>query len=372
MARQPGPDLPIGPEEFEAAYGACISGATGLVVAVSGGPDSTCLMHLLADLRSRPGIPPVTVATVDHGLRPGSAAETAAVAGQAATLGLPCHRLVWEGPKPDRAIQERARQARYGLLAACCKRIGATHLVTAHTRDDQAETVLFRLARGSGIAGLAGMRAATERDGITLTRPLLGFAKARLVATCRERGWPFVLDPSNDDPRFVRARLRRLTPLLAREGLGPDTLVRLASRAARADAALAQVAARLHADCARASPPGTVSLDAAILLRAPAEIVIRVLARTFADLGRAPRLDRAESLAATLADAIVAGTPLRRTLGGYLVRIGPDGILVMRPERPRSRAEAPPVQERADGIHAVSDQIRLRRDGRAPSLGNGG
>src|SRR5690606_4990568 len=114
---------------------------------------------------------------------------------------------------------EAARDARYRLLIQCAREEGASHLVTAHTLDDQAETVLIRLARGSGLAGLAGMRAERDREGIRHARPLLASPKAALLDLCREQGWPFVEDPSNLDPRFARARWRRIMPLLAEEGL---------------------------------------------------------------------------------------------------------------------------------------------------------
>ncbi len=227
--------------------------------------------------------------------------------------------------------------------------------------------MLLRLTRGSGVAGLAGMSDATARNGVTLARPLLDVPKSRLVATCQQRGWRFVRDPSNDDPRFARVRLRGLAPLLAREGLHADALLRLAARAARADAALAEAASRVCAACARASPPGFVSFDGAALLREPAEIVIRVLARAVADPGRGRhvRLDRLERLAADLAGAATAGAPLRRTLGGFLVRLDADRSLVLRPEPRRSRGQVLP----AKNVHAVSDQAGCGATAAYPSLG---
>ena len=162
--------------------------ARAVLLAVSGGPDSTALMHLAAAAaQADPTLPPLAVATVDHGLRPEARAEAEAVAGAADALGLPHHLLAWDGPKPETRLQERARQRRYDLLAGCARDIGATHIATAHTLDDQAETVLFRLMRGSGVAGLAGMAASVHRGGVVHLRPFLGVPKARLVASLPRR-----------------------------------------------------------------------------------------------------------------------------------------------------------------------------------------
>jgi tRNA(Ile)-lysidine synthetase-like protein len=204
------------------------------LLAVSGGPDSTALMHLVARLRRYD----VLVATVDHGLRPEARAEADAVGAQAAALGLSHHILAWEGPKPRAGLQERAREARSALLLACAREEGAARILTGHTLDDQAETVLMRLAWGSGIGGLGAMRSVTFLGDVALCRPFLPVAKARLVATCRTEEWPFASDPSNADPRFARPRLRRLQAVLAREGLTPRRLATLARRAQQAEDAL--------------------------------------------------------------------------------------------------------------------------------------
>ncbi len=314
--------------------------ARGVLLAVSGGPDSVAMMRLAAGLAaSGVGVPPLAVATVDHGLRPGSRAEAEDVARAAEALGLPCHMLPWTGAKPATRLQERARRHRYALLVDCAGRIGASHLATAHTRDDQAETVLFRLMRGSGPAGLAGMAAAVDREGIVHVRPFLDVPKARLVATCRAGGWSFVDDPANADPRFARTRLRALLPALAAEGLDAARFATLARRMGEAEAALAEAARCAIADAARA--PGRY--DARRLLAAPAAVRVRALQSVVTDLAAAPgrpRLDGVERLAAALVDAAAAGTPLRRTLHGAVVSFdGRDGLhLAAAPPRRRSGA----------------------------------
>ena len=155
-------------------------------------------------------------------------------------LGVPHRTLRWRGKKPVTGLPEAARYARYGLLAQAAGRAGYGHILTAHTLDDQAETVLFRLSRGSGLAGLAGMARASRLPvgggDFVLLRPFLTVAKARLIATLEAAGIGFCDDPSNRDPRFTRARLRALMPALAREGLDARGLARLSARMRRADA----------------------------------------------------------------------------------------------------------------------------------------
>lgn len=312
-----------------------LTGASGIVAAVSGGPDSMALMGLLAGWR-HPGRPTVFVATVDHGLRPGSAGEAALVAQEAERLGLPHRMLRWEGPKPSRGLPEAAREARYRLLVTLACETGASHLVTAHTQDDQAETVLMRLARGSGPAGLAGMRPEVERDGIRHLRPLLGIAKADLVALCRRNGWPFVEDPTNRDEAFARPRWRRLAPALAAEGLTPDRLAQLAGRMLRADQAL-DVKSKAALAAAR-RPEG--DLEAGALLAEPLEIAIRALALALAEMrpaGEPLRLERVEACTEAVLTAAREGRALRRTLGGVLLNLDPRGRLTLAPEPARRR-----------------------------------
>jgi tRNA(Ile)-lysidine synthase len=257
--------------------------------------------------------------------------------------------LAWEGAKPKTAVQEMAREERYRLLAELARKMKASHVVTGHTLDDQAETVVMRLARGTGVGGLGGMRPALVRDGITLARPLLDLPKARLLATCAAGDWPYLQDPSNADPRFARARLRgRLMPLLAEEGLTPERLATLAGRARRdADAldarALAVLGeARLDEGDAEAQP-GALDLDGPRLAAEPDAILLRVVARAIMAMGaltRPGRLDRFEArILGDLRPALTARKALRMTLGGALLSLRPDGRLLVRPEPPRRQGE---------------------------------
>src|ERR1700683_2852862 len=160
--------------------------APAIVLAVSGGPDSTALMWLA--VRWRRGLvrgPRLLAVTVDHGLRAESAAEARDVKRLARSLELPHRTVRWTGVKPKTGMPAAARAARYRLLAQAARANGATHILTAHTRDDQAETLLMRMLRGSGIAGLAAMARETERDGVQLARPFLNVSKSQLIATLR-------------------------------------------------------------------------------------------------------------------------------------------------------------------------------------------
>ncbi|GJE17417.1 tRNA lysidine(34) synthetase TilS [Methylobacterium marchantiae] len=298
-----------------------------LLIAVSGGPDSTALMHRAARLGSAY---PIHVATVDHGLRPESIVEARKVGLAARALGLPHHILTWEGDKPSRGIQAAARNARYGLLAECAGLIGAETVLTGHTADDQAETVLMRLFAGSGPTGLAGMRRERElAPGLRLARPFLHIRKADLVAYCDRHGLEPLRDPSNADERFARARLRRLIPDLATEGLDPERLCRLADRMARDEEALLQ-AARTALAAHRVPARTDVVLDGQALAALPDAILLRAvdLALSEAGGGGSQRLERLERLVfEDLRPALAAGVPIRRTLRGILVDLGEDGVL---------------------------------------------
>src|SRR3981189_2886051 len=169
-----------------------------IVLAVSGGPDSIALMWLAARWRRALARGPRLIAvTVDHGLRSQAAREARDVKRLARTLHLPHCPGRWPGPKPKPGLPAAARPARYRLLAQAARASGATHILTAHTRDDQAETLLMRLVRGSGIAGLAAMARVTEREGVMLARPFLNVSKAQLVETLKRAKVGFADDPTN-------------------------------------------------------------------------------------------------------------------------------------------------------------------------------
>ena len=270
--------------------------APAIVLAVSGGADSTALMWLAARWRRALARGPRLIAvTIDHGLRAEAAREARAVKRLARSLEIPHRTLRWTGAKPKSGLPAAARAARYRLLARAARQSRATHILTAHTRDDQAETLLMRLLRGSGIVGLAAMARESERDGVRLARPLLDVSKSQLIVTLRKAKIEFAEDPTNYDPNFTRPRLRTLMPAFAAEGGDPRNLARLASRLARANAAvevLADGAERYLALTDRQSGElqdirSSVcrSFDAVAFAAMPEEVRLRLLLRSINQLG---------------------------------------------------------------------------------------
>lgn len=239
------------------------AGDRRVAVAVSGGADSTALALLLA----RWGKPLALV--VDHGLRAEAGAEAALTLQRLAALGIPA-RLLQAGLRPGPAVAERARQARYALLAQACRGAGCADLLVAHHARDQAETVWLRRAAGSGPAGQAGMAAVTYLDAVRVLRPLLRVQPGRLRATLAAAGLGWVEDPGNADPATPRARLRA-GPLAATDAV--QRLVQDAARhgAARA-AAEAEVAAEL-AGTARLHPEGFAHVGATLSAAALSSLI---------------------------------------------------------------------------------------------------
>ncbi len=319
-----------------------------LLLAVSGGPDSTALMVLAARWRKSLKVKPKLIAvTVDHGLRKEAKREAAAVARLARKLGIAHRILRWRGAKPKTGLQQAARMARYRLLAAAARKAKAAHILTAHTLDDQSETVLIRMSRGSGISGLAAMArlSALPGDGegqIKLVRPLLDIAKARLIATLRAAKIGFADDPSNRDPRFTRARLRILMVDLAREGLDAHRLARLALRLKRADLSIEAAVDTARAELARPpAAPAAVAYDAAGYDRLPDEVALRLLDRALASAGdEGPvELGKLEALKAALDSAQKTGNArFRRSLAGAIVTLSGRQITVERAPPRRGRA----------------------------------
>jgi tRNA(Ile)-lysidine synthase len=338
-------------------------GAPAIVLAVSGGPDSIALMWLAARWRRALVRGPRLIAvTVDHGLRAEAAAEARDVKRLARTLDLPHRSMRWSGAKPKSGVPAAARAARYGLLANAARDNGATHIFTAHTRDDQAETLLMRLLRGSGVAGLAAMAPVTEREGLLLARPFLNVSKSQLIATLNKAKVAFADDPTNRDVKFTRPRIRAVMPVLAAEGGDARNLARLASRLARANAAIEIMvdgAERYLAlgDRRGASPSGggaktfdaktfDATFDAKAFATMPGEIRIRLLLRAIDRFGHEgpAELGKVEALLSVL-DRVLAKAGRRRrpalkqTLAGALVSLIDDRINV---------APAPPRRRRAD------------------------
>jgi len=313
-----------------------------VALAVSGGGDSMALMRLAAEWkRGTPGAPEMTVLTVDHGLRAEARREADWVAQQAGDLGLTQQTLTWEAATPD-ASQADARAARYGLMADFARIHGIAALVTAHTSDDVAETFLMRLARGSGVDGLAAMAGQTAWDGIFLLRPLLRISRAQLRVELDARHAAWLEDPSNAEDRFERVRMRRALETLNQLGITRARITESASRLRRArDVIEADASAFIDAQ-AGISPAGYVRVPDSALRSAPDEVAIHVLRRLLSAVGgrtRVPRLRKLEMLVEQIRAGL--GSPL--TLAGCVVSPDHHGLLICR-EPGRLRAAPRPLR----------------------------
>jgi len=307
-----------------------LAGRSGLILAASGGADSTALIVLVAKWRERP---PVLVVSVDHGLRPEAAAEAKTAAENAKRLGLPFRIMKTSKRAASGNLQDWARRARYALLAEAARDAGFDTIVTAHHEDDQAETFVLRLARGSGVYGLAAIPREGYHDGIALARPLLSLSRAVLREIASKSGLPIVEDPSNSDLRFDRVRVRAAMPELAAIGLTPMRLAETAGRLSRAASALDHYAGVLLADHFEANPFGVVGGAADAFARAPEEVALRALAlilRAVSGADYTPRLTSAEALRAAIL-ALPPDDRLKRTLSGVVVSVA-DGRFIARRE----------------------------------------
>ena len=336
--------------------------APAIVLAVSGGPDSIALMWLAARWRRTLARGPRLVAvTVDHGLRAEAAREAREVKRLARSLDLPHRTLRWTGAKPKTGLPAAARDARYRLLAQAARQSRATHILTAHTRDDQAETLLMRLLRGSGIAGLAAMAREAEREGVRLARPFLSVSKSQLIATLNKAKIEFAEDPTNRDMTFTRPRLRTVMPALVAEGGDARNLARLAWRLARANSAvevladgaeryLALTGRRSHEAGRDAGALVARTFDAQAFAAMPDEIRLRLLLRAInrfghegpAELGKVEALlaalDRTAAENAPRRRPKLTGRKLKQTLAGALISVIDGRIRIeAAPSRRRSR-----------------------------------
>ena len=283
------------------------------------------------------------------GPRPRARRATSSVSHE--TLDVPHRTLRWTGAKPKTGLPAAARAARYRLLAKAARASGATHILTAHTRDDQAETLLMRMLRGSGIAGLAAMARETEREGVWLARPLLDVPKSQLVATLGRAKIAFADDPTNRDMSFTRPRLRALMPALAEEGGDSRNLARLASRLARANAAIEVLAdgAERYLALSDRDDASRFGFDAGAFAGLPEEIRLRLLKRAIDRAGHEgpAELGKVEALLAVLDRAIANGesqTRLKQTLAGAAISLI-GGRIHVDPAPPRRR------QSGVRGVH---------------------
>jgi len=296
-----------------------------LAVAVSGGPDSLALA-ILADRWARERHGEICAVTVDHRLRPESGDEIRRLHGWLAARAIRHEILTWSAHKPATGIQEAARAARYQLLAEWCREHGCLHLLTAHQREDQAETHLIRRSASSGADGLAGMSVIREFVDCRILRPLLGVAKARLVALLDAERQPFITDPSNRDPTFERSWLRGTGAV----PVGADfaTLLSGIRELGYERVAHERKYAQLLAQTVVLHPAGFAVLDPGVAL-APSDIAERAIQAIVAVIGGMPypaRRERVARLQGLLTRAVHRG----HTLGGCRFVYWRHRILVLR------------------------------------------
>jgi tRNA(Ile)-lysidine synthase len=328
-------------------------------VAVSGGGDSVALMLLLASYAKQAKLPAPIVLTVDHGLRPDSAKDAKAVARMAADAGLKAQVLTFKGAAPKSDIEAEARSARYRLMGEWLTANKIAALYVAHTIEDQAETFLLRLARGSGLDGLSAMRAIAPYplagfDALRVVRPLLEFPRAGLRDYLKAKKQSWLEDPMNIDPRFARSRLRASWPQLEALGLTASRVADAAEHLGRAREALEGMTDALLARAAKFDADGAL-LDSVRLKMAPREVGLRALAAVLSRIsGEAyrPRFGRLERLFDSIRDGTLAGGA---TLHGCIVAPAPravsafgTGTLAVTREKPRAQ----PVETPA-GTHKI-------------------
>jgi tRNA(Ile)-lysidine synthase len=331
---EPGLNNPIGSAMDSETFAALMDdlgpfeAAPHIAVAVSGGADSMALALLSHDwVRARGGA--VLAISVDHGLRQDAAAECRQVRAWLANKGIVHRTLRWQGEKPHGGIQAAARQARYDLLAVCCRSKGILHLLTAHHGDDQAETLLLRLDKSSGIEGLAGMAKGRVlgSGGVRMLRPLLAQRHADLVATLEARDQFWLQDPSNRDTKYARVRARQL--LACDEGRTAELLA-LANEAGNVRRQLRGALADLAARTVSLHPAGYCHFDPRLCQGQRSAMLQPLLADLLRCIGGGsyrPRRERVDRLAQDLAQGNLAGG---RTLGGARVLPQQHGVLICR------------------------------------------
>ena len=305
---------------------------TALGVAVSGGSDSVALLHMLAARGTG-----LRAVTVDHGLRAESTAEAAQVATLCQTLGVPHTVLKWEGWDKSGNLQDEARQARLRLISEWATKQNLTHIALGHTFDDQAETVLLRLARGSGVDGLAGMATKRHDEDLTWIRPLLHARRDELRAYLVANNVTWIDDPSNDDPKYNRVKARQALALLSDLGINAEGLVATATHMRDARDALERATLSLAEKCAEITDAGEVRLHLETFNAAPDELRFRLLSATLQWIsgeGYRPRFDSLRGLLARL------DSQNGQTLHGCVIR-SLSGNIVVRREPSKVQAPCP-------------------------------
>jgi len=302
--------------------------ADRFAVAVSGGADSMALAlcaQRWAKQNNKNGIALI----VDHGMRAESAAEAQQVKTRLESIGLSAETLRWQPPS-GHPMHAQAREARYHLLEQACRRHDIIDLWVAHHREDQAETIVMRLAKGSGVEGLAGMSRVSRRGDIRILRPFLTLSKQRLIATCQAAPIDFVTDPSNASEKYARGRLRKIMPLLQPEGLTIDSLVDLGERAAEANEALDFYTTDFLHEAATTEIGGSLRIVRERLASVPRAIALRALAACLRYIDPDSYAPERASLSSLLDAVIDEHRDAARTFYGCIISLAPHDAIIMR------------------------------------------
>ncbi|MXU65319.1 tRNA lysidine(34) synthetase TilS [Oceanomicrobium pacificus] len=349
-------DTPTPPESDLPDLSAALDGLEprDLLLAVSGGSDSRAMLELVRDWAGD-AAGDLLVATVDHGLRPGSAAEARCVAATCAGLGIAHRILTWTGWTGEGNLQAAARAARRDLLSELARQEGRSAILLGHTRDDQAETVLMRLGRGAGVDGLSAMAVRQRQAGCLWIRPLLGQRRDRLRHMLQAREISWIEDPSNEDDRFLRIRLRQAGAALDALGLTVDGLADSAAALGSAREVLEDAALALGHACLSETVRGEVRLAHDSYSAARTDSRLRVLSAALRTVGGAAYRPRQEDLA-RLDAALLSGGPAlpARTLAGCLVRGRGGQVEILR--EPARLPDPAPADQWWDGRWRLADR----------------
>lgn len=320
-----------------------------LVVGVSGGADSMALV-LAAQQWAVPRRGRVAALTINHGLRPDAEAEADQVRAWLGSLDIEHHVLTWTNPMPSAAgVQARARMARYDLIEDWCRARGILHVLLGHHVGDQAETIAMRRARQSSGRGLAGMALASERAGVRLIRPFLSTEPGLLRERLRTAGQAWIEDPSNNDPRFERVRVRH--SLDGRNGSEIDLGINAGVHRIRID----ENAAHLMAGGVRSYPSGFLTLERKVFASVPEDAQQDILARMVQVVSGAPYRPRHDRVARLVAKLLAADAS-DATLGGCRVLVRAHHIFVIR----EMAATAPAVRVSGPDAAQWDGRFRLR------------
>jgi tRNA(Ile)-lysidine synthase len=305
---------------------AALRGEQHIALAVSGGSDSMALLRLAVQWAK--GSPKISVLTVDHGLRPEAAVEASKVAAWCDSLALDHHTLRWQGVKPKTGLQAKARAARYDLMSNWCKANGVKFLLTGHTLDDQAETVLMRQARTDTAESLAGIWETVDWAGVKLFRPLLGQSRSDLRAYLKGIGQPWIDDPSNDDVRFERVQVRQTLAGENKPDLRKMELVDIADKAGREARRLAAATELWINGQLTSYPEGFGIIPRAGFCELDPELQRRVLQQLLQIYGSGNRAEPGEL--DHLATWAMGQENSRRTLGGAVLACRHASLLIGR------------------------------------------